>query len=62
MILSQDDYPGAHPTPTDIARAPNIDRRWVSHVIDQDFVFDPLRKRKGQKFTDLNIENHMLFS
>ena len=27
MILSQEYQPGAHPTPADIAREPNIDRR-----------------------------------
>ena len=27
MILSQEYQPGAHPTPVDIAREPNIDRR-----------------------------------
>ena len=26
MILSQEYQPGAHPTPVDIAREPNIDR------------------------------------
>ena len=45
-ILSQEYQPGAHPTPADIACEPNIDRRWVSRVIDQDIVFDPLRKYK----------------
>ena len=29
-------------------------------VIHQDLVFDSPRKRKVQKFTDLNIEKHML--
>ena len=53
---------GAHPTPVNIAREPNIDRRWVSRVIDQDLRFDPLTKRKVQKFTDLNTEKHMLHS
>ena len=62
MILSQEYQPGAHPTPVDFAREPNIDRRWVSRVIDQDLLFDPLTKRKVQKFTDLNIEKHMLHS
>ena len=27
MILSQEDQPGAHPTPADIASEPNIDRQ-----------------------------------
>ena len=62
MILSQKDQPGAHPTRADIAREPNIDSRSVSHVIGQDLGFHPLRKRKVQKFTDLNIEKHMLHS
>ena len=57
MILSQE----YQPTPVDIAREPNIDCRWVSRVIDQD-LFDPLTKRNVQKFTDLNIEKHMLHS
>ena len=60
MILSQEYQPGAHPTPVDIARETNIDRRWVSCVIDQDLLFDSLTKHKVQKFTDLNIEKHML--
>ena len=45
-ILSQEYQSRAHPTPADIAREPNIDRRWVSRVIDQDIIFDPLRKCK----------------
>ena len=62
MILSQEHQPGAHPEPANIALEPNIDLRWVSRVIDQGLIFDPLRKRKGQKFTDLNIEKVMLHS
>ena len=61
MILSQEYQPGAHPTPVDIAREPNINRRWVSRVIDQDLLFDRLTKRNVQKVTDLNTEKHMLF-
>ena len=34
----------------------------MSRVIDQDLLFDPLTKLKGQKFTDLNTEQHMLHS
>ena len=59
MILCQEYQPG---TTVDIAIEPNIDRRWVSRVIDQDLLFEPLTKRKVQKFTDLNIEKHMLHS
>ena len=55
MILSQEYQLGAHPTLVDIAHEPNIDRRWVSRVICQDLLFDPLTKRKVQKCTDLNI-------
>ena len=62
MILSQEYQSGAHPTPVDIAREPNIDRRRVSRVIDQDLLFDSLTKRNVQKFTDFNIEKHMLHS
>ena len=62
MILSQEHQPGAHHEPANIALEPNIDLRWVSCVIDQGLIFDPLRKRKGQKFTDLNIEKVMLHS
>ena len=62
VILSQEYQSGAHPTPVDIAPEPNIDPRWMSRVIDQDLLFDPLTKRKVQKFTDLNIEKHMLHS
>ena len=56
IILSQEYQPGAHPTPVDIAREPNIYRRWVFRVID------PLTKRKVVKFIDLNIKKHMLHS
>ena len=45
MILSQEDQPGTHPTPADIAREPNIDRLSVSRVIDQVLGFRPIRKR-----------------
>ena len=62
MILSQEYQPGTHPTPVDIVREPIVACRWVSRVIDQDLVFDPLKKRKVQKFTDLNIEKHMFHS
>ena len=34
----------------------------MSRVIDQDLLFNPLTKRNVQKFTDLNIEKHMLHS
>ena len=57
MILRQADQPGAHPTPTDIAREPNIDYRSVSRAIDQELGFHSLMKRKVQKFTDLNIKS-----
>ena len=62
MILSQEYQSGTQPTPVDIAREPSIDCRWVSRVIDHDLLFDPLTKRSVQKFTDLNIEKHMLNS
>ena len=62
MILSQKDQPGVHATPVDIAHEPNINRQSVSPVLDQELGFHPPRKRKVQKFTDLNIERHMLHS
>ena len=62
IILSQEDKPRTHLTPADIAREPNIVRQSVSRVINQDLGFRPLRKRKLQKFTDSNIENHMFHS
>ena len=31
----------------------------MSCITDLELVFDPLRKGKVQKFTDLNIEKHM---
>ena len=55
MILSQEDQPGAHPTPADIASEPNIDCWSVS----RDLGFYPLTKCKVRKFTDLNLEKHM---
>ena len=62
MIFSQEDQPGTHSTPAVIAREPNIDRRLVSRVIDQDLGLLPYRKLKVQKFIDSNIENHLFHS
>ena len=62
MILSQEDQPGTHPTPADIAREPNIDRLSVSRLIDQVLGFRPIRKRQVQKFTDSNIKKRMFHS
>ena len=58
MILSQEDYPGSHSAPAEIARELNMDRRPVSHIID----LCPLRKRKVQKLSDSNIEKRMIRS
>ena len=55
ILLSQEDQSGAHPTPADIAREPNIYRRSVSCVIDPELLFHPLRTRKVEKFADLNL-------
>ena len=62
MILNQEDQPGNHTIPADIARETNIDRQSVSRVDDQDLGFLPLTKRKVQKFTNSNVEKHMFHS
>ena len=59
IILSQEYQPAAHPTPVDIACEPNIDRRWVSRVIDQRPSFWSPYETQG---ADLNTEKHMLHS
>ena len=46
IILSQEDQPGAHPAPADIARESKIDRWLVSCVIDQDPRFRFPKKHK----------------
>ena len=53
IILSQEVQPKAHHTPADIAREPNIYRRWKFLVFIQD-------QQKTTKFTYLNIEKHMV--
>ena len=59
MIFSQEeDQPGTHSTPAEIALKLNIDRRSVSRITDQDFDLCPSRKRKVQKLTDSKIEKH----
>ena len=45
IILSQEDQPGTHSTQTETARELKIDRRSVSHIIDQDLDICPLRTR-----------------
>ena len=62
MIFSQEDQPGAHSTLAEIACELNIDHLSVLCIIDQDFDLRPLRKRKVQKLTDSNIENHIIRS
>ena len=60
MILSHKYLQGTHFTLTEIARELNIDRQSVSCIIDQDFDLHPLRKRRVQNLTDLNIEKRMI--
>ena len=62
MIFSQEDQPGAHSTLAEIACELNIDHLSVLCIIDQDVDLRPLRKRKVQKLTDSNIENHIIRS
>ena len=56
MILSQEDQPGTHKTPTEIADELNISRRSVKRIIDEDLQFRPLKKTKVQKLSDADIE------
>ena len=55
MIISQVYQPETHSTPAEIARELNIDRRWVSSIIDQDLDLRLPRKRKVHKLTDSKL-------
>ena len=52
IILSQEDQPGTHSAPKEIARELNIDHRSESRIIEQDLDLHPLRERKVQILTD----------
>ena len=43
LILSQEDQPGTHSTPAEIAYELNINCRSVSRIIDQDLDIRPMR-------------------
>ena len=58
IIPSQEDTPGTHSTPSEIAREFNIDCRLVSRRIG----LCPLRKLRVQKLTDSKIEKCMTLS
>ena len=60
IILIQEYSPGSHSAPAEIARNLNMDRRPVSHIIDQGLDLGPLMKRKVQKLTDSNTEKSMI--
>ena len=62
IILSQEDQPGTHSTPAEIACELIIDRRSVARITDQGLDLRPLRTRKVQKLTDSNIEKHIIRS
>ena len=56
MILSQEDKPGTHLTPTEIAYSLDIDRRSVSRIIHHDLDLRPVKKQKVQKLSDVDIQ------
>ena len=62
IILSQEEQPGTHSTPAEIACEFIIDRRLVARITDQGLDLCPLRTRKVQKLTDLNTEKHIIRS
>ena len=48
MILSQEDHPGTHKTPTEIADELEISGRSMKRFIDEDLQVRPLKKIKVQ--------------
>ena len=56
MILSQEDQPGTHQTPAEIAAELGIHRKQVQQMIDEDLQLKPLRKHKAQSLSDEDME------
>lgn len=59
MILSQEEEPGTHSTPAEIALHLGIGVSSVYRIIDKDLDLRPLKKQKVQKLSDGDIEKRM---
>ena len=59
LILSQEDQPGTHLTPTEISRELGIDRNSVYRIIDQDLELRPLKKQKIHARRDIDMERRV---
>ncbi len=53
-ILSQEDKPGTHETPAQIAKNTGISLSSVRRIIKEDLQLQPFKKIPGQKLTDMN--------
>ena len=62
LILSQENQPGTHSTPTKIAHELNVNCRSVFRITDQDLDIRPMRKAKVEKPTNSNIEEPTISS
>lgn len=59
MILSQEDNPGTHQTPAEIAAELGIHRRQVQQIIDEDLDLKPIRKNKVQSLDEADMEKRV---
>ena len=62
MILSQEDTPGTHSTPTEISLELGIPRSSVYRIIDEELALRPLRKEKVQRLSDADMEKRLIRS
>ena len=56
LILSQEDNPGTHSSPTEISLELGIPRSSVYRIIDEELDLRPLRKQKVQKLSEADME------
>ena len=59
LILSQEDAPGTHSTPAEIALELGIHKSSVHRIIDKDLDLRPFKKQKVQRLSDADIEKRM---
>jgi hypothetical protein len=62
MILSQEDKPGTHSTPTEISLELGIPRSSVYRIIDEELALRPLKKQKVQRLSDVDMEKRLVRS
>lgn len=58
-VLSQEDHPGTHSTPAEIARSSGISESSVRRIVKLDLGLKPFKKISGQKLSETNIENRV---